>query len=370
MSEIRALRESDIPAIAGLFQRMLRKSRQPASSSLVAYLETLFLMGPDQDPEIVSHVHVRDGGAISGFVGVLPLPLTSGERPLRGAICGTLMVDGHEQDPFAGARLMRAFLAGPQDISLTETANDVSTAMWRNLRGTVLPDYSLEWLRIIRPAGLFVEMATSATSAARILAPFAKLLDAFTRRKASEEPRWISVPLGEPAAKVLKTTEADDEATIKLFGELTSAFAIRPQWRPDSLRRMVSESYRKANYGEMVRRTVTTRDGRSVGLFLYYGNPGRIGRVVQILAAPGQAGAVIDSMVRHAAESGIVALRGRTQPALLEAMLGRRFAFVHASSSIVHARDPALVEPFRSGGAFFNGFAGESWSRLIGDRFD
>lgn len=370
MSEIRALRESDIPSVASLFQRMLRKSRNPASLSLERYLKAVFLAGPDQDPEIVSHVHVRDDGVVSGFIGVFPLPLLFNERPLRGAICGSLMVDGHEQDPFAGARLMRAFLAGPQDISLTETANDVSTAMWRKLRATVLPDHSLEWLRIIRPTGFCVEMAASATGAARLLAPFAKPLDALVRRRTAEEPRWTNVPIRGRAGNAVTSREADDETTMELFAEFTSGFAIRPQWRPESLRRMVSESRRKALYGEMVRRVVTTPGGRPSGLFLYYGDPGRIGRVVQILAAPGQTGAVIDSMVNHAAESGIVALRGRTQPTLLDAMLGRRFAFVHASSSIVHARDPALIEPFRRGNAFFNGFAGESWSRLIGDRFD
>ncbi len=91
---------------------------------------------------------------------------------------------------------------------------------------------------------------------------------------------------------------------------------------------------------------------------------------MQILASPGQEGAVIDRMLDHAARRGLVALRGRTQPALLDAMLGRRFAFLHASSSIVHARDTALMEFFGSGKAFFNGFAGESWARLIGDSFD
>ena len=370
MSEIRALHESDIASVASLFQRMLRKSRNPAPPSLEEYLKSVFLAGPDLDPEIVSRVHVRDDGRISGFIGVLSLPLLLDERPLRGAICGTLMVDGHEQDPFAGARLLRAFLAGPQDISLTETANDVSTAMWRKLRATVLPDHSLEWLRIIKPAGFCVEMAANITGSARLFAPLARPVDALIRRKPAEESRWTDVPVGGPPGQALATKEADEEATIELIAKFTSAFAVRPQWRPESLRRMVSESHRKALYGQMVRRVVATRDGRPAGLFLYYGDPGRIGRVVQILAAPGQAGPVIDSMVRHAGESGIVALRGRTQPTLLDAMLGRRFAFVHASSSVVHARNPALIEPFRSGRAFFNGFAGESWSRLIGDRFD
>ena len=89
-----------------------------------------------------------------------------------------------------------------------------------------------------------------------------------------------------------------------------------------------------------------------------------------MIAAPGQSGAVINCMIAHAGDRGLVALRGRTMPVLIDAMLGHPFLFVNAASSIVHARDPALVEPFRTGKAFFNGFAGESWSRLIGDRFD
>src|SRR5690606_33476223 len=150
----------------------------------------------------------------------------------------------------------------------------------------------------------------------------------------------------------LPTVEADDAAAVELLQEFTGHYAVRPRWEPETLRRMVAESRSKRLYGRMVRRAVTSRDGRPVGMFIYYGDPGRIGRVVQILSAPGQAGAVIDSMLADADERGMVALRGRTMPVLLDAMLGRRFIFVHASSSIVHARDPALLEPFRAGEAF------------------
>lgn len=368
MGEIRALRQEDVAAVAGLFQRILRKTHQPATPALKAYLSTLFLDGPDLDPEIGSHVHVGEDGRVSGFVGVMPLSMQAEGRSVRAAVCGSLMVDNHAEDPFAGARLMRAFLSGPQDISLTETANDVATTMWRKLRATVLPGHSLEWLRVIRPAGFAMEMAAGAASAARLLSPLARPLDAFLRR-GKPELRWSTVTAAAPD-NVVSTIDADDDTTIDLLQKLTAGFAVRPHWQPDSLRRMVAESRSKAGYGEMVRQMVTTRDGRPIGLFLYYGDPGRIGRVLQILAAPGQTGAVIDTMLAHAAERGMVALRGRTQPALLDAMLGRRFVFLHASASIVHARDATLLEPFLAGKAFFNGFAGESWSRLIGDRFD
>jgi hypothetical protein len=44
--------------------------------------------------------------------------------------------------------------------------------------------------------------------------------------------------------------------------------------------------------------------------------------------------------------------------------------FLHASSTIVHSRDPDLVKAATDGTAFFNGLCGESWTRLIGDSFD
>ncbi|WP_246730114.1 hypothetical protein [Nitratireductor mangrovi] len=360
--------EDDVPEVARLFQSILRKTRAPVTSDLEAYLGRIFLDSPDRDPEINSFVHLRHDGKPDGFVGVLPLPMLVDNRHVRGALCGTLMVDNHAGNPFAGARLMRAFLGGPQDISLTETANDISTTMWRKLRATVLPDHSLEWLRIIRPAGFAAEMVGTAFAPLRLLRPLARPLDAVMRRRGGG-PQWSHLPVEAPEG-TLESSEVDDDETADLFTTFTVGYAARPSWRPDSLSRMIRESRRKAAWGTMVRRKVVARGGRPVGLFLYYGDAGRIGRVVQILFAPGQAGAVIDSMLADAAGRGLVALRGRTMPALLEAMLGRRFAFVHASSSIVHARDRQLLEPFLAGKAFFNGFAGESWSRLIGDRFD
>lgn len=366
--EVRAFCEDDVPEVARLFQSILRKTRAPVTPDLEAYLGEIFLDGPDRDPEINSFVHLRHDGRPDGFVGVLPLPMLVDNRNVRGALCGTLMVDNHAGNPFAGARLMRAFLGGPQDISLTETANDISTTMWRKLRATVLPDHSLEWLRIIRPAGFAAQMAGAAFAPLRLLRPLARPLDAVMRRRGGG-PQWSHLPV-EALEGTLESSEVDDDETADIFTTFTVGYGARPSWRPESLARMIRESRRKAAWGTMVRRKVVARSGRPVGLFLYYGDAGRIGRVVQILFAPGQAGAVIDSMLADAAGRGLVALRGRTMPALLEAMLGRRFAFVHASSSIVHARDKQLLEPFLAGKAFFNGFAGESWSRLIGDRFD
>jgi simple sugar transport system permease protein len=70
MSEIRSLRAGDVPAVAGLFQRVFRHSIAPPPASLVSYLQSHYLEAPGCDPEISPLVHVTDEGTITGFVGV------------------------------------------------------------------------------------------------------------------------------------------------------------------------------------------------------------------------------------------------------------------------------------------------------------
>ncbi|MBE0629301.1 MAG: hypothetical protein IH603_06835, partial [Burkholderia vietnamiensis] len=141
----------------------------------------LYLDMPGCDPEIAPLVHVDAAGGITGFVGVNVLPMTFGERKLRAAVCGSLMVKDRERDPMAGARLLKAFLAGPQDLSLSETASEVSARMWTGLRGIALPQYSLDWVRLIRPGAFMLELASDRLGAMRLLSPAARGLDRRTR---------------------------------------------------------------------------------------------------------------------------------------------------------------------------------------------
>ena len=69
MSEIRSLDHADVPAVAGMFQRVFRDERT-ASPALADYMRQLYLHGPGCDPEIRPLVHVNDEGRITGFVGV------------------------------------------------------------------------------------------------------------------------------------------------------------------------------------------------------------------------------------------------------------------------------------------------------------
>ena len=371
MTAIRPLEDTDISAVAGLFQRIFRDPRQKPPASLAAYLRRLYLDFPGRDPEINPLVHIRSDGSISGFVGVTPLPMVLEGKPLRAAICGSLMVEDRDTDPMAGARLLKAFLAGPQDLSFSETASEVSANMWTRLRGIQLPAYSLDWIRVIQPLSFATQLLSGKVGAARLFSALALAADRrLNSRMAPDALRWSGVPRGWRRASALSVTEIEPDEFAGLVPALTTQFDLRPNWASHQLEEILRDAERKEEFGPTRFCRVDAKTGKTLGAFLYHAAPGGIGRVLQVLHLPGHAGAVVDAMFAHSADKGLAGLRGRTQPALHEAMLGRRVAFTHLASTVVHARDPEVLAALQEGRAFLNGIAGEHWSRLIGSRFD
>ncbi|MEI2298796.1 hypothetical protein [Ensifer sp. MJa1] len=371
MPEIRPLQANDLPAIAAMFQRELRKRRTPAPPPLAGYLKRLYLDATDGDCGSPSLVHVADNGSVSGFVGVTSMPMRFAGNSVNASICGSLMVDAAQRSDLAGARLLKAFLAGPQDLSFSETASEETASMWTTLRGSILPQYSLDWVKIIKPASFAVAGAKARIPMVQLAGPLARLADAgLGRWRRGEFSRWFGA--GDSAALLARyrLTNVDQEGFSKLVDNFTSKFVVHPAWNEALLLRVMSDAASKQDFGETVRCTVSARSGPTIGAFMYFGRAGGIGHVLQVLALPGQAGTVIDCLIAHAAAAGLAGVRGRTQPALLEAMLGRRIFFFNVNSTVVHARDPELVRQFQAGNGFFNGLVGEHWSRIFGDRFD
>jgi hypothetical protein len=285
-------------------------------------------------------------------------------RPVRAAIAGSLMVADPHRDPLAGARLLRAFLKGPQDLSFSETANPVSQGMWERLGGFAAPAYSMEWVRVLRPFAAGVAALAQKAPAARLLRPLAFGLDAL----AGPATARLLGPAG-GAQGPARGTDADEAAIAEAVAELAPTFALGPNWDGETLRWIVTHAREKERHGPLSRRIVTGRGGRLVGCSLSYGRTGGIGWVLQILARPDGVGAVVDDLLAHAARQGFAALRGRSNPLVLDALLRRKCLMLHRASTVVHARDGELLQAVRAGEAMLNGLAGESWTRLIGGEF-
>ena len=365
-SNVRPLAPGDLSAVARLFQKRFgRRNASAAPASLTSYLGDLYFSHPWRDAEITSRVHVSAAGAVDGFIGVFPSRMTLGGRTIRAAIAGSLMVDEPAKNPLAGARLLRAFFAGPQDVAISETANALSQGMWMRLGGHVVPMASMEWLRVFCPASAALSLVGESVPVAKVLRPFTRLAD-FAVSRVGRNPFRLTTP---SVQRDLREADADEEAFVAATLQWACSFHLRPDWNAHVVRWLLWHAQEKERHGAMVRRLVYGPQGKPIGGYIYYGRPGGVAWVLQILAESGRTEPILDSLLAHALNMGAVAVRGRTHPMLMESLLSRGCVFAHRSATMVHARDSAILEAARSNNALITGLAGENWSRLIGGVF-
>lgn len=364
MSDIRACAADDIPAVARLFQSAFRDPSARPPPALERYLHELFLGHPWRDPQTASRVFVGEDGRVRGFIGVLPLRMSFHGRPLRAALASSLVVDDPLRHPTAGARLLRSYVDGPHELYISETSNPVALRMWERIGGQAISDYSMEWLRPLRPAGLGVAFVEEQLGVAKIARPLASLLD----RAVAHFAPALAWPA--PALRASHVdADVDDDALIDHVQRFASRYALRPDWNRDSLAWFLRHAASKSRYGKLYRRIVYSRDGTPAGCYLYYGRPRQIAWVLQILALPEATDTVLANLLTHAQALGSVAVRGRSQPHLRDALLRNRCIFFQHASTTVYTKNADLLSAIRAGDAFINGLAGESWTRLIGETF-
>lgn len=369
MSEIRPLTQADMPEVTRLFQKIFRHETQQPSAALTAYLQHLYI-GFAGEATPASKVLIDDRGRVAGFIGVNYFNYLCNGKILKAAMVGSLMVDNHEQNPLGGARLMRSLLDEGYDLILTETASETTAAMWKKLNAIQLTNYSLDWLRIICPLGFAVDSAATKLKLLNILRPAARFIDQRKRnRMQGNSLRWAATPQNWPAGQALHCNAINATEFAALYRQFCNDCSCRPQWGNQQLFTQLEDALQKPDYGQAHLVSVTTKTGKAVGLFLYHLHSGKTARVLELLSHPKANSQVIDALIHHAAQSGAVAIRGRTQPEMMEAMLGKRIAFTHLASTMVWAKEADMLQPFIQGKARLNGLAGEHWSCLTGNSF-
>jgi hypothetical protein len=380
MAGIRSCTPDDLPTVARLFQSAFRHSATPAPSSLETCLRQIFFEHPWYDPDISSRVYVGRDGFVRGFIGAVPLHMRLGSRAVRAAVPSSLMVERPDEDPLAGAKLVRSFLTGPQDISISEPLNQVSEGMWQRLGGISVPSESMEWLRILRPAGLGLALAGDRYPFLRLLRPLAVSFDFLAQivmTGIGSGERGDTQPAAHGpnprAARHLDLAHDEEAGDGELFAatqELAGTYALHPHWDAACLSWQVGHAAQNRGRGTLFRRIVYGKAGAPIGCYLYHGRPAGIAWVLQVLTRPDTAGPVLDSLFAHAQQHGSVAIKGRSQLRLLSALQQRRCIFFRRNSAMVHSRDPHLLAAVRAGDAITSGLAGETWMRLIGDIFE
>ncbi|MBI4638171.1 MAG: GNAT family N-acetyltransferase [Candidatus Rokubacteria bacterium] len=354
IGRVRPLTEDDIPGVAGLHERIFGDGVGRPARKVAPYLTEMFCRNPWRDDELPSLVYEEADGRIIGCLGVMPRPMSLGGRPIRAAITHTFMVEADRRASLAAIRLVQAFLAGSQDLSLAE-GNDTSRRIWEAFGGATSLLYSLRWTRPLRPARYILTVLRRRGWSSRwdsMLRPLVSVTDAVATRSAFRPP-----------APRLTGGELTAEILLEGLERLSGDRALRPEYDARALRWLLELLARKTAHGAF--RTVVVRDGRgeAAGWYLYYLNPGGPSEVVQIAARSDSMGEVLEHLFHDAWRHGAVAVSGPLDPTALRAAPDRYCLFHHDGGAwmLIHSRHPEVLEAIHRGDAFLSRLEGEWW---------
>jgi hypothetical protein len=346
VSEIRPLERADLPQVVSLYEHVARSGSRTAPPGLQGYFERTFLDHPWADHEIPSLVYV-EGDQVLGFLGSSVRRLRLDGQPLRMGISGQLVTEPEVRKRAAGAFLMREYMTGPQDLTITDTASDMVRRIWEGVGGETSQLACIGWVRIFRPAQFASAYRGRQQVEPQRQARLSQLLDT------------ISSPLAGRALRPERAdgTQAQELTSAELVSRLDDLkFRLRPAYDEEFAAWLLDEVAAVRSRGTLVKRAV------SRGWYVYYLVPGGISQVLQVAAEERDAGDVLDHLFDDAYRRGSAAVQGRLEAHVREP-LAQRKALFHQSGylALVHARDRELLHAIQAGQALLTRLEGEWW---------
>ena len=367
---IRPFAADDAPRVAEILLWAFQKSTRPAPQGMIDYIRRLYLDIPWADPDIYARVMELPDGRLSGFAGLSPLPLRMGDKRIRVGVTSSLSVDDRIGDHMTGPRLVRHMRNGAQDGVFSDRSNQAATAISRQLKSDILHNYSMDFIRLLRPAGRGVEWLSNHFRPARLLSPLTGAIDRrlAARSLVSENAHWAA-PGKTRGSDSFRDVAVGLEEVLDLIPGFLERYTLRPDLERHHWRFILEDGSRKAALGQFFANAVVSPSGETVGLYLYHGRKGHTAELLQAFSNPGREGIILDKLIGHAMSIGAVAIHGRSTPTFSRQLMDRRAFFYPNMWTVVYSRDPEVVSHFNAGKAFFTGIAGENWIRLNGDRF-
>ena len=358
MNRIRTLERGDLPGVCRLYEAVVRSGSPNHPPRQVEYFERTLLDYPWVDPTIPSLVFEDTAGEIVGFLGSHVRRLRVDGRLIRMACSGQLVTAPATRHRGVGALLMRRYLAGPQDLTITDGATDLVRRMWTGLGGRPLAHSSIGWTRVLRPAATGIAALShrhgrsGLTRSLRLAAP---PLDAAVQVLLG---RWVELLPTQPKADAEPLTI---DALLSQMRESARCLRLHPDYDAEYLRWLFEELEAVDVRGVLVRHLVRDRRGRVAGWYVYYLAPGDVAQVLQVAAPNGDPNLVLDHLFWHAACGGAVAVQGRLEPALLGLLGGRRCLLHRTQWALVHCQDQSLLGLLGSTKALLTRLDGEWW---------
>jgi hypothetical protein len=356
MTGIRPLLREDLPAVASLYEQLARSGRDTPPAPLAGYLARTTLDAVWADPEIPPLVAEASDGRVIGFLGSYPRRLRLDGRALRVGCSGHLVAD--PATPGIGALLTRAYLRGPQDLTITDGATDLMRRMWRQLRGRVRTAPSFAWYRVLRPtSAVAAHLGDRGRTVPGPLRAAGGGVDALVRRLPRVGARPAAAPDPEVTGEPLTV-----EALVEQMAEAPRHWRLHPDYDADHLRALFTELDTVAPArGEVVRTLVRGRGGRVIGWYVAFAPRGGIVQVQQLASTTPDPGPVLDHLLADADARGAAAVSGRLEPSLAEAVRERRCLIRPAAWALADAQDPGVLAALDADDTLLTRLDGEWW---------
>ncbi len=360
---MRPVRLEDVERLSRMFGQVFRNSAGPASPALADDIRRLLVDHPDRTDHTASLVYERDDGDLGGFLGLIPLPMLLGQRPVQAAAFSTWMVEDRARDPEAGALLLRAHLKRPLDATLADTANRLSIEFQMGLGMRFAPAQSLQWVRPLNYAGYAAAVAMNrlglagagrlASAAARAEAAAARLLG----RRGADAGTCASRPCSR-------------EEFADAWLALAASWRLRPNWPAARVTWILEQADRRPSLGPLHLRLVCDQSGDLAGCVAYHIGADRRGLAVSILARPAHEQDVLLALLADAAAQGAVLMCGPADPRLMEGFFRIPGVYYrHTCGAVMTARDAGLTQAVLAGDGLLGGLAGDSWTPLATESY-
>jgi hypothetical protein len=358
MTGVRPFVEGDIPQVADLLWKYLHVRDGSASPGLGAYLRELFFQNPWADEGIVTRVYENRDGRIVAFFGAVPRRMRFQGRSIRLAFGSNLVVDPNARTSMAAIQLVKAFMKGTQDVSITDSATDGSRQLLRSLGFSVVPVYSLYWARPLRPF-LYGLHAVSSLQKSRVTATMASISRPFCAVGDALAGRIVLNPF-----RQARPTTTEDElgvpTLIKCLETIPGKHLLLPEYDQASLTWVLDFISSRKAFGDIRKVLVRDEGGDILGWYIYSAIAGGVGNVLQLGSKSSSMDRVLAHLFHDAASHGLIGLEGRLEPQFMEELSRRACPFFRSRSwTLVHSKQSELVDLFQSGAALFSRLEGE-----------
>ena len=361
---VRAAVCGDVPRIAQLWQRVFRHTERAGSDALRSYFTRVFFESPWLDEELPSLVYEDAAGQIVGFIGVIPRMMRFRSARIRAAIATQLMVDTEKHRGFAALELLRRFFAGPQELSFSDGAHDVSQRLWERAGGEVARLYCFEWMRVLRPAH-YMAWSIGRRAGWDVVRRLFGSRSWLVRHAISH----VGLGLGPRKSPEATARDASIEELLACHEKFWGQSSLCGQRDTASLAWQLEAIGETRSMGSLRKAVVCDASGDTIGWHVYLAKRGGVARVLEWGADRRQEGAVLDCLFREAWRAGACGVSGALVPQAAVELTARRCRLAcHDYGVLVQSRDPEILRVIHRGDARLSRLDGEWWLRLGIDR--